>query len=185
MKNGYTKNLMLCAMFTALIAVGAFVTVPIPVVPLSLQDLFVMLAGILLGAKWGSLSVLIYVVLGLAGLPIFTHGGGISYVLQPSFGFILGFIPGAYIAGGIANRGKGHPGFWRLLGACLASIGVIYVFGTVYLILLNKYYLGNTIAFWPLILACDIQPLPGDVIKSVIAAKIGERMIPLIREGLI
>lgn len=171
-------------MFTALIAVGAFITVPIPLVPLSLQDLFVMLAGILLGAKWGSLSALIYVVLGLAGLPIFTHGGGPAYVLQSSFGFILGFIPGAFIAGWIAEKDE-NPKFWRLLAACLASIGVIYVFGTVYLILLNKYYLGNTIALWPLVLACDIQPLPGDIIKSVIAAKVGERLIPMIREGVI
>lgn len=184
MRNTYTKKLILCAMFTALIAVGAFITIPIPIIPLSLQDLFVMLAGVLLGAKWGALSALIYVVLGLAGLPIFTSGGGIGYVLRPSFGFIIGFIPGAYVAGLIANKVE-KPGFWRLFAANMAAVGVIYVFGTLYLYLLNRFYLGNTIAIWPMIMACDIQPLPGDIIKSILAALISQRLLPLIREGTI
>ena len=179
-----TKNLVLCAMFTALIAVGAFISIPIPVIPLSLQDLFTMLAGILLGAKLGSLSVICYILLGLIGFPIFTHGGGILYVLQPSFGFMLGFIPGTYLTGRIAHA-KENPGFKRLFLASLAGIGVIYFFGTLYLILLNRFYLGNSIAFWPLILACDIQPLPGDLIKCVIAAKIGERLLPIVRKEIL
>ena len=184
MRNQRTKRLVLCAMFVALIAVGAFITIPIPIIPLSMQDMFVMLAGILLGGKWGAVSALIYVVMGLIGLPVFTHGGGPGYVLQPSFGFIIGFIPGAYVAGAIANKVE-RPGFRRILMGNLASILVIYFFGTVYLYLLNRFYLGNTIALWPLILACDIQPLPGDIIKSILAAMIGVRLIPLIRDELI
>lgn len=184
MKNSRTKQLVLCAMFVALIAIGAFITIPIPIIPLSMQDMFVMLAGILLGAKWGALSALIYVFMGLIGLPIFTHGGGPGYVLQPSFGFIIGFIPGAYVAGKIANSVE-RPGFKRIFLGNLASILVIYFFGTVYLYLLNRFYLGNTIAIWPMIVACDIQPLPGDIIKSILAALIGQRLIPLIREGVI
>ena len=184
MRNSYTKQLILCAMFTALIAVGAFITIPIPIIPLSMQDMFVMLAGVLLGPQWGALSVIIYVVLGLAGLPIFTAGGGIGYVLRPSFGFILGFIPGAYIAGVISRKDE-NPGFKRLFLANMAAIGVIYFFGTVYLYLLNRFYLGNTIAFWPMIVACDLQPLPGDIIKSILAALISQRLLPLIRDDLI
>ena len=184
MRNNYTKKLILCGMFTALIAVGAFIKIPIPLVPLSLQDLFVLLAGLLLGPKWGALSALIYLVLGLAGLPIFTSGGGIGYVLRPSFGYMIGFIPGAYVAGVLGNKAE-RPGCKRLFLANLAAIAVIYVFGTVYLFLLNRFYLGNTIALWPMIVACDIQPLPGDIIKCIIAALIGQRLIPLIREGQI
>ena len=92
MRNNRTKQLILCAMFVALIAIGAFITIPIPIIPLTLQDLFVMLAGILLGPKWGALASLIYVFMGLAGLPVFTQGGGLAYVLKPSFGFLIGLL---------------------------------------------------------------------------------------------
>ncbi len=184
MQNNSTKKLVMCGIFAALIGVGAFIHIPIPIIPLSLQDLFVMLAGILLGPRYGALSVIVYIVIGLLGFPVFTHGGGITYVLQPTFGFMIGFIPGAYLTGSIANREE-KPGFKRLFLACMAGIAVIYFFGTTYLFLLNRFYLGNSIAFWPMILACDIQPLPGDIIKSIIAAKIGQRILPMIRSGLL
>lgn len=71
-----TKNLMYCSLFTALIAVGAFIKIPIPVVPFTLQFLFTTLAGLLLGSKMGAVSVIAYMVLGLVGLPIFSEGGG-------------------------------------------------------------------------------------------------------------
>ena len=71
-----TKNLMYCSLFTALIAVGAFIKIPIPVVPFTLQFLFTTLAGLLLGSKMGAVSVIAYMVLGLVGLTIFSEGGG-------------------------------------------------------------------------------------------------------------
>ena len=74
-----TKGVIYCGLFTALIAVGAFIKIPIPVVPFTLQYLFTMLAGLLLGSRLGTLSVLSYMLLGLAGLPIFSEGGGIYH----------------------------------------------------------------------------------------------------------
>ena len=91
MKHMKTKDLVLCAMFVALIAVGAFIKIPVPVVPFTLQFLFTMLAGLLLGPVNGALAVVVYIVLGLIGLPIFTQGGGPGYIFQPSFGYIIGF----------------------------------------------------------------------------------------------
>ena len=76
MRNQKTRELVLCALFTALTAVGAFIKVPVPVVPFTLQFLFTMLAGLLLGGRLGAISVGAYAVLGLLGLPIFTEGGG-------------------------------------------------------------------------------------------------------------
>ena len=81
-----TKDRILCAMFVALIAIGAFLKIPVPVVPFTLQFLFTTLAGLLLGGKKGCLSVCLYIILGLIGLPIFAQGGGIGYLFQPSFG---------------------------------------------------------------------------------------------------
>ena len=69
-----TKGVIYCGLFTALIAVGAFIKIPIPVVPFTLQYLFTMLAGLLLGSRLGTVSVLSYMLLGLAGLPIFFGG---------------------------------------------------------------------------------------------------------------
>ena len=85
MRNEKTRNLTFSAMFVSLIAIGAFIRIPVPVVPFTLQFLFTMLAGLLLGGKLGAMSVCIYVAMGLLGLPVFAEGGGLGYVLKPSF----------------------------------------------------------------------------------------------------
>ena len=78
-----TKNMVLCGMFTALTAIGAFIQVPVPYMDyFTLQFFFVLLAGLVLGGNKGALSVGCYVLLGLLGLPIFAAGGGIGYVLR-------------------------------------------------------------------------------------------------------
>ena len=80
------RNLSLMALFAALTAVGAFITIPVPPVPFSLQIFFAILAGALLGSRQGAMSIVIYLLLGLCGLPVFTKGAGLSYLLQPTFG---------------------------------------------------------------------------------------------------
>ena len=72
-----TKSIVYCGLFTTLIAIGAFIKIPIPVVPFTLQYLFTMMAGLLLGSKLGAMSVALYMLLGLVGLPVFAEGGGI------------------------------------------------------------------------------------------------------------
>ena len=101
-----TKSMIYCGLFTALIAAGAFIKIPVPVVPFTLQYLFTMLAGLFLGSRRGMISVVAYMLLGLAGLPIFSEGGGIWYIFKPSFGYIIGFCLGAYVTGLIAERLK-------------------------------------------------------------------------------
>ena len=86
------RNLSLMALFAALTAVGAFITIPVPPVPFSLQIFFAILAGALLGSRQGAMSIVIYLLLGLCGLPVFTKGAGLSYLLQPTFGYLLGFV---------------------------------------------------------------------------------------------
>ena len=90
MKNK-TRMMILAALFAALTAVGAFIRFPLGTMSVTLQFMFTAMAGVLLGAKWGAVSQTVYVVLGLVGLPVFTMGGGIGYVMQPSFGFLLHF----------------------------------------------------------------------------------------------
>lgn len=102
-----TKKITYCAIFTALITIGAFIQIPVPFMDyFTLQFFFVLLAGILLGSKLGALAVLLYVVIGLLGLPIFAAGGGLAYIVRPSFGYLIGFIAGAYVTGWVMSIGK-------------------------------------------------------------------------------
>lgn len=180
MGNEKTKNMILSAMFVALIAAGAFIRIPIPAVPFTLQYLFTMLSGLLLGAGRGFRSVCVYILLGLAGLPIFAQGGGIGYIVQPSFGYIIGFAAGAYVTGRIAG-GRVRPGYKRLLTANFAGLGIVYLFGMVYYYWISAGYLGTPIGLWTLFFYCFILAVPGDILLCVIGAMLGKRLIPLIR----
>ncbi len=175
-----TKNMVYSAMFVTLIAAGAFIKIPIPVVPFTLQYLFTMLAGLLLGAKLGCLAVCVYILLGLAGVPVFTQGGGIGYIFQPTFGYIIGFAVGAYVTGKIAN-GKKNPGYMRLLVANFIGLGIVYLFGMVYYYFISNFYLGTPIGLWPLFLYCFLLVVPGDIVLCILGAVLGRRMIPAIR----
>lgn len=86
-----TLRLVRIAIFVALIIVGAFVKFPIGIVPVSMQFAFCMFASLMLGGLDSFICVAIYIVMGLIGIPVFSAGGGFAYVLQPTFGYILGF----------------------------------------------------------------------------------------------
>ena len=179
-----TKNIILCALFTALITAGAFIKIPIPIVPITLQYLFTMLAGLLLGSKWGFISVSVYIILGLAGLPIFASGGGIGYIFQPSFGYIIGFAAGAFVTGKIAEK-SGDPSYKRLLSANFAGLLIVYILGMIYYYFMSNFYLKDPIGLWPLFLYCFIVTVPGDILLCIFGAVIGKRIIPvLIKEKI-
>ena len=182
LKHMKTKDLVLCAMFVALIAVGAFIKIPVPVVPFTLQFLFTMLAGLLLGPVNGALAVVVYIVLGLIGLPIFTQGGGPGYIFQPSFGYIIGFAVAAYVNGKIANA-KTNPSYRRLLGANFLGLFIVYAFGMIYYYVISNFYLNSSIGVGALFLYCFVLAVPGDIVLCIVAAIIGKRMIPLIQGG--
>ncbi len=173
---------MMCSLFVALIVVGAFIKIPIPVVPFTLQLLFTMMAGLLLGGKLGAASVGIYILMGLLGLPVFAEGGGFSYVLKPSFGYIIGFAVASYVTGIIANKVP-NPSYKRLFAANFSGLGIVYLFGMVYYYFMSNFYLGNPIGLWPLFLYCFILAVPGDIVLCILGASLGKRMIPLIRNN--
>lgn len=175
-----TSNLILCALFVALIAVGAFIRIPVPVVPFTLQFLFTMLAGLLLGGKLGALTVCIYIVMGLMGLPVFTEGGGPAYVLKPSFGYIIGFAVAAYVTGAIANK-VSRPSYKRLFAAVFIGLAIVYLCGMVYYYLMSNFYLGTPIGLWPLFLYCFLLAVPGDICLCILSAVLGKRLIPVLK----
>lgn len=178
---GKTTKLLLCALFTALVAVGAFIRIPVPLVPFTLQFWFTTMAGMLLGPQWGACSVLVYVLLGLMGVPVFTQGGGPGYVFQPTFGYLLGFIVGTWLTGKIAWA-KAEPDVKWLLLATVAGLLVVYCSGTAYCYWISNFVLGNTLTFWPLMVTCFFLPLPGDLALCVVSALLGKRLIPHLRQ---
>lgn len=132
LKNSRTLSLTLVGIFSALTAIGAFIKIPLPIVPFTLQIIIVFLAGSLLGSKRALQSQLVYLFVGLAGLPVFTQGGGITYILQPTFGYLIGFAAGAYTIGFIIERIE-QPTRRQIIFANLIGTVVIYTFGVSYL----------------------------------------------------
>lgn len=178
-----TTNLILCSLFTALIAVGAFIKIPVPVVPFTLQFLFTTLAGLLLGSKKGAISVVAYMILGLAGLPIFSEGGGFWYVIKPSFGYIIGFCIGTYVTGLIAERMK-EKTVPRYMLANFIGLLIVYAVGMIYYYIICNYVIDTPIALGPLFLYCFVLAVPGDICLCILAAALVKRVKPILNHQL-
>ena len=176
-KENKVLMMCLCSLFTALIAVGAFLKIPIPFVPITLQGLFTILAALLLGAKWGTLSVVLYVAIGLAGVPIFTQGGGISYIFIPTFGYLLGYILGTFINAKIAHK-TDHPSYLRIFAANFIGVLAVYAVGVLYFYMASELW-GNGTTMKILFLNCFLFTLPGDILKCLVGTVLGKRLIPL------
>ncbi len=126
-----TREIAYAALFAALMAAGAYVSIPIGSVPLTLQVLVVLLAGMVLGPRLGALSVIAYLALGLIA-PVYAGGtAGVGVLLGPTGGYLWGFILAAVVAGSIGSRGT--PALARLTIAGLAGLLPIYLLGTLWL----------------------------------------------------
>ena len=127
------RDLSRIAIFAAIIAALTFPgAIPLGTgVPITLQTLGVMLAGVVLGGYRGALAVTLYIVLGLVGLPIFAeHSSGFAALAGPSAGFLIGFIPGAFVTGLIARASSGKFSIARtVLGSVIGGIAVVYAIG--------------------------------------------------------
>ncbi len=147
------KDMILVALFAALMAIGARLNVPFVPVPFSMQFPFCILAGLLLGSRLGALSQIIYMFIGLVGLPVFTKGGGPGYIFNPTFGYIIGFIAASYIVGLLSetaftkstvNNGKmplfGE--FDRIFISSFIAMLVLYIIGVPYLYIGMNYFLA-------------------------------------------
>lgn len=178
-----TRQMILVGLFAALTAIGAFIQTPLGAVPVTLQFLFTALAGILLGARLGALSQFVYIIVGLLGVPIFAGGkAGFSAVISPTFGYLIGFILGAYAIGKIAQSNE-KPGFLKLLVASLTGIVIIYAIGVPYLYLIMNNVIGKNITFSTAFKTGCFIFIPGDLLKGIIAAVLGTKVVPSVRKA--
>lgn len=168
-----------CALFIALMVAGAYIQIPFPLVPLTFQTVISVLAGLLLGAKKGAISMAVYCFIGLIGIPVFTAGGGIYYALKPSFGYIIGFIAAAIVGGLIAGR-KDLP-FWRYVVGALAAFLTDYVIGILYCIVAA--HLLGVENLLNLLIVGNLVYMPKDAVLSLLAAILAWKVIPVISKG--
>ena len=174
----HTRTLTRTALFTALTAAGAFIRIPLGYSSITLQFFFTAMAGCLLGPVWGPVSQAVYVALGLIGLPIFTQGGGLTYLLQPTCGFLIGLIPAAWVIGLLTARRPPHP--VRTALACLAGLTVLYAVGLPYMAVILNQYMGKAMDFSAILWAGMLPFLPGDMLKIAVTAALA----PLLQKRL-
>ena len=148
------------ALFTALIIIGGYISIPIPIspIPIVLADFFVMMAGLFMGYKWGAGSVMLYVFLGFVGLPIFAGGkAGLSVIVGPTGGFVFGYLLMAFLIGFISTRGKGS--FIKNLAALIVGNISLYTVGILGLKISMDLSIGKAIAvgLFPFIIGIVIK----------------------------
>ncbi|MGI6152376.1 MAG: biotin transporter BioY [Christensenellaceae bacterium] len=174
-----TRGMVLCALFAALIAVGAFIRIPLPgPLTFSMQTMFVALAGMLLGKKFGVLSIAIYVGLGLCGLPIFSKGyGGPGYILEPSFGFLIGFFLHTWLTAYLTEKAKDRPTIKKMILVQLPGLFLMYAIALPYFYLISNFYLQNGMGVDVLMTTCFLWMMPGEAAKCLLAAWLANRLL--------
>ena len=147
----------------AVIAGSARANYQIGLVPISGQTLAVLLVAGLLGARAGTAAVLACLAAGVAGAPVFTGGGGVHLLFGPTGGYLLGFVPGAWLAGELFDRGAGRT-VGRAVGALLAADAILFAFGLAWL---SLYLPAKSL------LAAGLLPfIPGEAVKIALAAAV-------------
>lgn len=168
------RMMVYASLFSALTAVGAFLAIPIGPVPIVLQNMFVYLAGLLLGSRWGLASVGVYLLAGSVGLPVFSGGlGGIGRLVGPTGGYLIGYLPTVFIIGKIAQNTR--PRWMTDVLAMICGTLVLYACGVSWLKMISGMPLAKT-------LMLGMYPfLIGDALKIAAAAAIARALRPVIR----
>ena len=166
------KNIALIGIMAAVCCVLGPWKIPIGPVPITLQVMAVCLSAYVLGAKRGALAVLVYVLLGLIGLPVFAGGsGGVADLFGPTGGYIIGFIFMAFISGLFIERFGVKQIYFHVIGLLLGLI-VCYLFGTVWFTVVNTKGINFTQALG----YCVYPFIPFDVAKIVISIILGNAL---------
>ena len=171
-KRDYIRKLTQSALFCSLIMIGAYIKIPFAV-PVTLQLMFSNTSALLLGRRWGCVPSLLYLLLGLAGLPVFTYGAGLSSLLSPTFGFTLGFVLGSAAAGYISEAVKHRA---SAVIASAVNTAVVYLCGLVYFIFISRVYLGEAHSISHALSVCILPFIIPDTVKIIISLMLAKRL---------
>ncbi|WLR50433.1 biotin transporter BioY [Bacillus tianshenii] len=175
-----TVELILAAMFVALMAIGSNITswapfLQIAGVPLSMGPFLSILAGLLLGSRLGALSMLVYLLVGIAGAPVFSQfKGGIAVVFGNTGGFLISYIVAAYVAGKIMEKAQA-PTRSTFYIASFVGIGIIYIIGTNYMYAALNVWLGVDMGYaaaWKVMAAFAVKDIAFTILGATIAPRI-------------
>ena len=187
------KKLILSGIFTALTVLGAFIQIPLGDLPVTLQTFFVFMAGLMLEPRYAFLSQFAYMAAGLIGLPVFSKGGGFGYVLQPSFGFIVGFCVCAFLVSALARKnllaffygGRKTKPLLKAAGGMLLSVAALYITGISYMYLIYNLYMAKQVSAGYLILNAAGIFFLIDTAKFVLAAPLCAAVLKRLPKGFI
>ena len=162
-----TKELVLVALFAAVMAISAWVAVP-AAIPFTMQTFAVFFAVGALGLKCGFTAVFVYVLIGCMGLPVFAgFGGGIGVLFSPNGGFIIGFLPAALVCGLLSKKAKT---FASLSLSMAAGLVICYIIGSAYFAKISGMDAKSVI------ISCIIPYVIPDTVKILLAAALSQRI---------
>ena len=173
-------TLTLSALFCTLICIGSFIRIPMPnMMPVTLQTFFVLLTALVLPFKASILSILTYIALGIIGLPIFSGGGGLGYVLMPNFGFIIGFLIATVIISAFTEKLKKR-NLWQYIVVSMLGMTVIYIIGILYFAFITNVYNNNDYSWVWFIQTVFLPFLPKEIICIILASLSAYKIRPYI-----
>ena len=160
--------MILSGLFAALTAAGAFLKIPFYPVPFTLQTFFTALAGLALPPRWAAMSQLTYLIIGLMGVPVFALGGGIGYILQPTFGYLLLLPLSAYTISFLMSHTR-NTSFCRIVIYVAAGLFLTLLGGALWLYVHFEYIIRKDVVFWQTLYSGAAIFLPSMILKAVVA----------------
>lgn len=181
------RELTAGGLFAALIAVGAFIKITLPTEPIpmhfTLQWFFVLLAGLLLNRRLAGASVGVYLLIGLVGVPIFASGGGPSYLLRPTFGYLLGFAAAAYIMAWMCEWFRTLK-FMKLFLISMVGLLVYYGVGIAYYFVVCRFLIFQEVTWRILLVNCFLLTVEADFVLCVAAVGVAVKLRGVVRDSL-
>ena len=172
-----SKKIVMTGLLTAVIIISGFIKIPMYPVPVSALFLTVNFIALTFSRKISFLSILIYLCVGLAGVPVFAGGGGIGYVLSPSFGYIIGFILICIYNDELKKINVFNNNlFFKKLLLSIINMFVIYLFGSLHGYIILGFYLKSPIDIYYILLYYVGIFIPGDLLASVLSSYISKRL---------
>ena len=171
-----TSQLTQMALMLALLIICSQLTIPLGPVPITLQTFAILMIGLVLPPKYVGLTTLIYLVIGLFGLPVFSGGtGGFGSFISPSFGFVIGFIPASFIISYLKQRLKPETNP-KLIAITLIGTIILYIIGLSYMYIIFRNVLDIETGFTHVLQLGLIPFIPGDIFKALLAIFVYKRL---------
>lgn len=175
----YTKTtkLILCAVFAAITGVCSGIILPLPFtpVPITLATLAVMLAGALLGSRYGTLSMVVYLLMGAFGAPVFSgYMGGLMKLIGPTGGYLLGYVSTVFLTGLIIEKFNKKNKVYIHAAAMAIGLSSCYLLGTAW------FMFSTHTALWTALVSCVLPFLLGDAVKITVGALLATKLRPVL-----